>query len=485
MTEYARLAKVRSPRRLGGDTTGTPSRITPIDDAGDVALWNSVGVYADPTSSNVYVSEANGQAVYLLNTSTSEISDFAGSGIPGFDGDGGSAVAATAEVNGPSGISKDSSGNIYIADQNNCAIREVEASTGDISTIAGGSNGHLNGCGYGGDGGSAVDSQLNAPADVTVDASGNLYIADTNNCAIRKIDGSSHIISTIAGALGCAYSGDDGPAKNAQLRQVQSVALDAAGNLYIGDQYNQRIREIVAQTGNIITVAGNGVAGYNGDGVAAGIEFNYPCCATSDPNGNLFVSDESNQILRWITPTGQTITFAGTVPGSSTPSNGFSGDGGPALKAQFYQPTRLSQDSQGNIYVADQVNNRVRRVTAFAGFGISAANLTFGTQPAGTTSDFQPITVSAIGPITISGVSTTAGFSEIDDCSGTALAVWHTCEIDVYFQPTAAGKASGTLTITAPTFFPKQPNTVALTGTARDSPSAARSHSESSPSKLP
>src|SRR5208283_2286983 len=218
-----------------------------------------------------------------------------------------------------------------------------------------------------------------------------------------------------------------------------SVALDGAGNLYFSEQNGAntcRIREIVAQTGFIQTVAGDGSCGYTGDGPALGNSI-YQSYVTADPNGNLFFSDYYNQLVRWVTPSGWMLTFGGIYN-----TAGFTGDGGPALSASLYYPSGIARDSQGNTYVADEYNQRVRRITPFAGYGMSTTNLTFETQPAGTTSDFQPVAVSAIGPTTISAIAVTAGFSEIDDCVGQSLTANQTCEIDVYFAPTAASKVN-------------------------------------------
>ena len=186
--------------------------------------------------------------------------------------------------------------------------------------------------------------------------------------------------------LGCGYSGDLGPATSAQIRNPAQIALDAQNNLYIADYGNCRVREVVHATGIIKTIAGVASCGYSGDGVAISNDINQAQGVWSDPNGNVFISDTNNFILRWVTPTGQLTTFAGT-PSSA----GFAGDGGPALSAKFYYPEQITQDSSGNIYVADEYNFRVRKVTPFAGFGLSTASLNFETQPAGTTSDFQPI----------------------------------------------------------------------------------------------
>ncbi|MGO9085491.1 MAG: choice-of-anchor D domain-containing protein [Terriglobales bacterium] len=433
---------------------------------GTPSLYYPVGVYADRSSTKVYVGGYQGEAVYEWDSAKNQITGFAGSGYAGFSGDGGPASSVSTELYYPLGMGKDSTGNIYIADSANCAIREVEVSNGDITTVAGGSPGALKGCGYSNSG--AVNSQFNQPQGVAFDSANNMYVADYYNCAIRKMNAVTTAFTTIAGgapgAASCGYSGDGGPASSAVIYYPLSIALDAAGNVYFSQANNNcRIREIVAATGIIQTVAGDGTCGYTGDGPATGNSI-YSSYVTADPNGNLFLSDYNNEILRWVTPTGQMLTFAGTPPGSGT-NYGLSGDGGPALKATFYYPSGISRDGTGNTYVADEYNQRVRQITAFAGYGLSTANLIFETQPAGTVSDFQPVAVSAIGPTTISAISVPAGFSEIDDCVGQSLTAGQTCEIDVYFQPSAPGKISGNLAITSNAFLAANPNKIALNGT--------------------
>jgi hypothetical protein len=441
------------------DPIGIPGGIT----GNDISLYFPYGVYADPNSTHVFIAGYDGYSVYRMNSATLGIAQIAGNGAGGFVGDGTIATGSGVELNQPTATVLDHSGNLYISDQSNCVIREVEASNGFITTIAGGSPGSENGCGFSGNGGPATKAQLSYPEGLAIDSADNLYIGEYYNCDVRKVNLSTHVITTVAGdpTLGCGYSGDGGPATAAELRNVLGVAVDGAGNLYISAANDQRVRKVTAATGIITTFAGTGVGGYSGDGFAPGVTLYNPQEITSDVNGNVFIADESNQLIRWVEPGGQLITIAGTPPYVS----GYAGDGGVATKALLYNPTSVARDSAGNTYIADYQNGVIREITAFAGYGRSTNSLTFETQPSGTTSDFQPITISAVGPVTISGITATTGFSEVDDCVGVALVAGETCEIDVYFSPTAPEAYNGSLTISSDAFFAANGNKITLSGT--------------------
>src|ERR1700691_145596 len=226
-------------------------------------------------------------------------------GAGGFAGDGGPATKAL--LTNPSGIAVDKSGNLYIADTGNNRIRMVAASSGIISTIAGSST-----TGLTGDGGPAVNATFTLPGGLAIDASGNLYIADQNNWVIRRISGG--IITTVAGTGKPGYSGDNGQATKAMLGGPQGVAVDASGNLYIADTGNQRIR-YVNVSGAITTIAGTGVNGFSGDGGAAtAATFSTPVEVAVDASGNVYVADLYNNRIRRFVPGGAIATFAGTPP---------------------------------------------------------------------------------------------------------------------------------------------------------------------------
>ena len=276
------------------------------------------------------------------------IETVAGTGTRGFSGDGGPATAA--QLGGPQGVAVDDAGNLYIADGWNRRIRKVNASTGSISTVAGTGT-----RGYGCDSGPATAAQLTALG-VTVDASGNLYIADPGNQCIRKV-GVDGNISTVAGTGTRGFSGDGGdggPATAAQLGHPSDVALDAEGNLYINA--HNRIRK-VGVDGNISTIAGTGILGYSGDGgPATEAKLRTAGGVTLDTEGNLYIPDARNNCIRKVGVDGNISTIAGTG------TRGFNGDGGPATAAQLAYPYDVALDAEGNLYIADAGNDRIRKV---------------------------------------------------------------------------------------------------------------------------
>ncbi|MGO9239435.1 MAG: hypothetical protein ACLQBJ_01390 [Bryobacteraceae bacterium] len=288
------------------------------------------------------------------------ITTVAGTGTAGYSGD--SAAATSAELDYPSGIFLDSSGNLYIADQVNHRVRMVNTS-GIITTIAG--NGTA---GYLGDKAAATSAELNYPCGVAVDSSGNIYIADTGNNVIRKVSGGT--ITTFAGdnSLGGGYTGDTGVATSAQLNAPVGLAVDSAGNVWIGDTANNVIREVTTD-GNINTVIGNSYGDYGGDGgTAIASSINHPLGIVLDAAGDMFIADQLNQRIRKVTATNNSIATTSiitTVAGSGV--LGYSGDGGPAVNARFQDPSWVAVDSSGNMFITDLVNNVVRRVSAADG----------------------------------------------------------------------------------------------------------------------
>ena len=302
---------------------------------------------------NLYIADWGSNRIRKVDAA-GVITTVAGDGTQGYFGDGGPAVAA--RLYQPYGMAPDGAGNLYIADRGNHRIRKVDAA-GMISTVAGG--------GLGGDGGAAVAAQLNRPTDVALDAAGNLYIADAGNRRIRKVDAAG-VITTVAGDGRRGSDGDGGPAVEAQLSSPYGVALDAAGNLYFSDSgyrpsdasHRPRIRKVDA-AGVITTVAGDGTAGFSGDGGAAvAARLSLLAGVALDAAGNLYIADRGNSRIRMVDTAGVITTVAGDG------TRGFGGDGGPAVEARLLSPYGVALDAAGNLYIADTWNHRIRMVDA-------------------------------------------------------------------------------------------------------------------------
>ena len=276
------------------------------------------------------------------------ITTIAGDSTIGYNGD--TILATHAELQAPYSVALDGLGNYYIADGYNNRIRKVNAA-GIITTVAGTSAGA-----YNGDGIPAITAEIYRPAGITCDHFGNVYFADAFNNRIRKIDVTTGIITTIAGTGVAGYNGDGITADTAQLNTPHVVVFDAVGNLYITDEGNSRIRKINT-TGIITTIAGTGVAGYTGDnGPAINAEINFPYGIVVDDTGNIYFDDYMEDVVRKI----DTLGIITTVAGRSTP--GPIGDNGPADSAKLLSPAGLAIDNSGNLYIADVDHNRIRKV---------------------------------------------------------------------------------------------------------------------------
>jgi hypothetical protein len=311
-------------------------------------------------------------------------------------------------------------------------------------------------CGFAGDGGPATSAKLYFPYGLAVDSHNNVYISDYSNQRIRKV--SSGTITTFAGNGTAGFLGDGDPATLAELNYPVGITLDGKGNLYTADQNNCVIRQVSATTGNIQTVAGiPKLCGFSGDGAAIDHELHHPQGVLSDAAGDLFVADTDNHLLRWIDTSGNMTTFA------ASGNAGLLGDGGPATDADLYYPSAVARDAAGNILVVDQYNFRVRKVSAFAGLDISSSSMSFGQVTVNTSSAPQVITVSALGPLTIGSITVSGAFGEADNC-GASLPNGTSCNVYVYFKPTTTGLQTGTLTILDNGFFNSMA-TVSLQGT--------------------
>jgi sugar lactone lactonase YvrE len=296
------------------------------------------------SAGNLYIADMNNHIVRKMNLA-GIVTTVAGTGEQGFSGDGGAATSAL--LDSPAGVAVDAAGNIYIADTHNHRIREV--SGGTITTIAG-----TGAAGISGDGGSALSAAFNNPTALAMDLNGNLYIADTDNHRIRKITAST--ISTVAGSGEQFFSGDNAAATGAGLDSPNGVAVDVAGNIYIGDTRNQRIR-VVNTSGIISTLAGNGSKSYAGDGGAAiGASLARPRGLSVDAQGNIYVADSDNNSIRLIANTGTITTVAGNG------SQGFAGDGGAATNATLDTPRAPAVQAPGVFALSDTNNNLVRAV---------------------------------------------------------------------------------------------------------------------------
>jgi len=318
--------------------------------ATSAALRNPYGVALD-NAGNLYIADTFNNRIRRVDATTGIITTVAGTGVAGYAGDGGPAI--NARLNAPVDVALDAGGNLYIADYVNHRIRRVDASTGIITTVAG-----TGVAGYSGDGGLANSAWLSYPSGMAFDAGGNLYIADLNNNRVRRVAGGTGIITTVAGNGTAGYSGDGGPATNAWLFGPAGVALDAGGNLYIADLANHRIRRVDGGTGIITTVAGDGTGSYGGDGgPATSAQLNAPYSVALDAGGNLYLADSNNHRIRRVDGGTGIIT---TVAGDGTGSYG--GDGGPAINAQLNTPRSVTLDSFGNLVIGDTGNYRIRRV---------------------------------------------------------------------------------------------------------------------------
>jgi sugar lactone lactonase YvrE len=377
----------------------------------------SYGVAVD-ASGNLFI--ADGFSRIRKVGTNGIITTVAGNGTYGYSGDGG--AATNAKLWGPFGVAVDATGNLFIADSNNQRIRKV-GTNGIITTVAG--NGFTTvfpyppypivGA-YSGDGGAATNAELNGPAGVAVDAAGNLFIADSGNSRIRKV-GTNGIITTVAGN-GTGYSGDGGAATNAGLYGPDGVTVDATGNLFIADPNENRVRK-VGTNGIINTVAGNGAGAgtggygnyFSGDGGAAtNAELNLPQDVVVDATGNLFIADSGNLRIREVDTSGIIITVAGGG------TNGL-GDGGAAANAELGSPSGVAVDATGNLFIADSWNRCICKVV-FSGPTLVLNSVGFGnagtydvvvSSPYGSTTSSVVVLTITLPPVVISAPQMTVG----------------------------------------------------------------------------
>ncbi len=350
--------------------------------APDAPVGPVVAVTVNRSGEAVFADPGNAMVFRITRSGTIQI--LAGNGIFGFSGEGGPATAAA--LNTPQAAVYDSRGNLYIADTGNNRIRRVSLD-GSISTVAG-----TGVAGFAGDGGPASAALLNSPGPIAIDQADNLYFIDRNNFRIRRISPQGGI-STVAGTGRPGFSGDNGPAPQAALQFPEAITVDTSGNLYIADTGNHRIRRVSPQ-GVITTLVGTGQAGYSGDGaLATNATLRSPGGIAIDVSGNISVSDTGNYRIRRISAQGTIQTIAGTA------RSGFSGDNGPAAAAALNGNFGLAVDSAGNLLLADRDNFRIRAITPAGTITTLAGNGRFRTSipngPAANAFFFQPQGVAA------------------------------------------------------------------------------------------
>jgi streptogramin lyase len=290
--------------------------------------------------------------VLQIIVSTPGIAAFAGAGSAGYAGDGGAGAAAT--MRNPGGVAVGVDGSLFVADTENHVVRKIDGLTGTVTTVAG-----TGSPGWSGDGLLATAARLQLPRDVAVASNGDLFIADTGNHAIRKVSGATGLITTIAGNGAPGSSGDGGAAADARLNSPRGIAVAENGDVYVADGGNNKVRRIAAATGIITSAAGTGAAGYAGDGgLATSARLRAPEGVELAPNGDLYIADTSNQAIRRVAAATGVIS---SIAGTGAP--GYAGDGGAAVAARLNAPVALAASAAGEIYVVERGNSVVRRFT--------------------------------------------------------------------------------------------------------------------------
>ncbi len=407
-------------------------------------FWNPQAVAIDGGANALYVADTVNGAIRRIDLSSGAVTTVAGTGSNGYSGDGDQ--AASALLNTPTGVTIDGAGNLFIADQGNNVIRRVDAVTQIITTVAGGST-TPSGNDTIGDGGPATSAILYGPQSVAVDSYGNLYIADAYHQLVRTVNSSTGIISVFAGggtSAGIDGFGDGEAATNAQLANPSGVALDSAGNLYIADTGDNLIRRVDMTTGIITAVAGNGTFGYSGDfGLATNASLASPQTIAIDAANDIYIADFGNNVIRQVSASSNKIfSVAGRV------STGYAGDGGNPTLAFLTSPMGIAVDENGDLYIGDSANNVIRHVTFQPALLTFPTEPVGAVSPAETVSPFnlgnEPLTLSSVGSSS-SFLQTASGFT---DCAiASVLAPGSTCNVAIEFAPIQTGPISGSLSL--------------------------------------
>jgi trimeric autotransporter adhesin len=417
---------------------------------------------------NLYIADTGNNRIREISGGT--ITTVAGTGSVGYSGDGTSALSAT--LNGPTSVVVDSQGNIFFSDTGNLVVRRIDAITHFISTYAGNGNSCFpttSGCG---DGLVATSANLTWPQSIALDSSNNLYIADYFAFKVRKVSAATQIISTVAGTGIEGKAGDGGPANKANLDHPSSVALDGSGNLFISDQYNNKIRKVDAATQIINTYMGTGKACLCGDGGPAlsGSMWN-PLEVVTDSSGNVFVGGGNDNVVQRINAT---TGIWGTVAGNAKKPlvGGFAGDGGLASLATLAN-FGLWVDASNNLYIADEGNNRIRTAHLTPAATLPTQPVNFGNVPLNTASAAKPAKLTSAGgvdlnltSIAITGANA-SNFTQTTNCPNPGLlGVDSVCTTNVVFTPTFYGTAKASLTFTDNAS--NSPQNVSLSGSGPD-----------------
>ena len=376
----------------GSGTVGTTN-----GDASSASFYYPNALASD-SSGNIYVAETWGNQIRKIDANGT-VTTFAGTGIAGSaDGD-----VSSATFSSPNGVAVDSSGNVYVADTGNNKIRKIDSS-GNVTTLAGdGSTGAVNG--------SALSSSFNYPSGVAVDSSRNVYVCDTYNSKIRKIDTSGNV-TTLAG--NGSEGSVDGNATTASFTAPRGLAVDSHGDVYVADTFSGKIRKVDAN-GDVTTVAGDGSIG-SSDGDASSSSFHYPRGVVVDSRGNIYIADTGNNKVRKISSSGYVTTVAGDGTAVSTD--------GDANSSSFNDPYGVTVDSVGNVYVSENNGNKIRKITfptltgtpANSDVGMHDVNLTLSDGNGGVDTQNFTITVANVND---APTSSNASFTIDEDTSKT------------------------------------------------------------------